>query len=610
MTGPSSSPLPGDLPDNTSAAGASGSTRVAAPRTSGSANAVGHRSFGAPGSTRATPLPMAPNVRALGRQSPPIRYPLRLPLALFAISLGLIVLHQSRIVELFFPLGAFLVALRFYRSSPAHYLGFVCWLFFLTPEVRRLADYMSGTFSEKSLIMIAPLAAVSLCGFTLLRHANLLGQRRAAPLVMIMLALFYAYIVGMAQVGISAATFTLINWLFPVLVAFQLVATWQDYPIYHRVLLKTFVYGGLAIGLYGVIEFIFVPPWDAFWLQASGMTSEGNAVPFQMRVGSTMNSSGPFAVTIMALILLALAARGKVRMLMLMVAVPALMFTAVRGAWGGLVIGLIYPLAMLDGRERLKLIGGVMVVMMLGAPVLMIDEVAEPVMKRFDTILNISNDTSFQERTDFYKRFLSQALTDVAGQGLGTTGIGTKLADSDGPTSRSVDFDSGLMEVPLVMGWPGTLLYAGGVLLLVWRAFLASRLRSKDRLAICGVGLALAIFAMLIFVNTLIGISGLFFFIGVSMPVIGLRHARAVRASWAYVSQAAQHGPGAPGGTGAGGAGGAGGVKGGGVPDGPGGPAAPAGSARSWGKRGSSAPWPANFNPASPIHPRNREVRP
>lgn len=278
------------------------------------------------------------------RRTAGMRHPIRLPFALFAVTLLLIVLRQAKLVEIFFPLGAFGVALLLYRRSPAHYLGFVCWLFFLSPEVRRLADFANGSFNQQSPVMIAPLLAVSLSAFTLIRNLRILGERRAAPLVMIMLALFYSFVIGMAAVGPAAALYTLINWMFPVLVAFHLVATWRDYPVYHRVLLKTFVYAGFVMGLYGVIEFISPPPWDAFWLLSSQMTSEGEAVPFGMRIGSTMNSSGPFAMTIMSIMLLALGARGKMRIAMGLVGVPALMFTAVRGAWGGLVIGLIYPL--------------------------------------------------------------------------------------------------------------------------------------------------------------------------------------------------------------------------------------------------------------------------
>ncbi|MBN3757135.1 hypothetical protein G3N95_29630 [Paraburkholderia sp. Tr-20389] len=476
--------------------------------------------------SRDAPAARPDDARADAAGTPPgLRRPLRMPLALFGITLLLIIAHQGRLVEVFYPIGALYVAFYFYRRSPAHYIGFVCWLFFLSPEVRRLADFMSGSFNPKSTVMIAPMLAVALSGFSLITHVSALGQRRSAPLVMIILALFYSFVVGMAQVGPAAALYTLVNWLFPVLIGFRLVVTWQDYPAYHRVLLKTCVYGGLVMGVYGVIQYVQPQPWDVFWLLQSQMESEGHPVPFGLRVMSTMNSSGPFAVTIMYVLLMSLAAGGRLRILMCVFAIPALMFTSVRSGWGGLALGLVYPLAMLDGKSRLRLVGAVVAIAALCAPVMMIDQVSENVLKRFNTVQDIGNDNSYQVRAQFYKEFLSVALTDIAGQGLGTTGLGTKLSDDD-TTQLSVVFDSGLMEVPFVMGWPGTLLYASGIAILMWRAFLASRLRPHDRFAICGVGVAIAIFAMMVFVNTLTATSGMFFFIGVLMPVIGLRYAR------------------------------------------------------------------------------------
>ncbi|MFL9996162.1 O-antigen ligase family protein [Paraburkholderia sediminicola] len=484
-----------------------------------------------PGTPRALPggavapdraVPAAPAARTRRKG---LRHPLSLPLLLFAATLGLILLHQGRLVEYFFPLGAFAVAAVLYWRSPAHYIGFVCWLFFLTPEVRRLADFVNGSFNQQSPIMVATLLAVALTGLTLIRRAALLGQRRAAPLVLIVIALLYAFVVGMAQVGPAAATFTLINWLYPVMVAFYLTVTWRHYPDYHRVLLKTFVYGGLLMSVYGLLEFVSPMPWDAFWLISSKMLSEGQPVPFGMRISSTMNSCGPFAVTLMTILLMSLAARGKARIVLGCVGIPALLLTSARSTWGGFAIALVYSFAMLDGKNRMRLMAGVLGLAVVAAPLMMIDQVAEPVMQRLSSIQDLGQDDSFQARADFYKSFMSSALTDIAGQGLGTTGLGSKLSN-DTAAQAMLNFDSGLMEVPYVMGWPGTLLYTTGIVMLLWRAYRASRQHPSDLLAISGVGVAVAILSMMVFINTLTSVSGMFFFLGVTLPVISLRYAR------------------------------------------------------------------------------------
>ncbi|NML33903.1 O-antigen ligase family protein [Paraburkholderia antibiotica] len=481
--------------------------------------------------TRATLSPAevasasSPASKSVDDAAPGLRYPLRLPLLLFGITLALILLHQGRLVEYLYPAGAIGVALVLYLRSPAHYLGFVCWLFFLSPEVRRLADFVDGAFNAQSPIMIAPLAAVSLTGLTLLKHMSKLGQRRAAPLVLIVIALFYAFVVGAAQVGPFGATFTLINWLYPVLVSFYLIVTWRHYPDYHRVLLKTFIYGGLLMSVYGLVEFVSPMPWDAFWLMSSKMQSEGHAVPFGMRVSSTMNSCGPFAVTLMSILLTSLAARGRMRIVLGCIGVPVLLLTSVRSAWGGFAVALIYSFAMLDGRNRLRMLAAVFGLALMVAPLMMVDQVATPVLARFDSMQNLGQDDSYQVRSEFYKTFFASALTNIAGQGLGTTGVGTKLSDNSAVQTMT-DFDSGLMEVPYVMGWPGTLLYVSGVLMLLWRAFRASRQRPGDLFANAGVGVALGIVSQMVFVNTLTAVAGMLFFIGATLPVISLRYAR------------------------------------------------------------------------------------
>ena len=465
--------------------------------------------------------------RAAAGQSWAERYPVRMPAIFFIVTLLLLALHQGKIVQLLYPPAAFGIAVLFYRRLPVHYISFVCWLFFLSPLVRRLVDFESSTFNDKSLVLIAPMLAVALSGFSLLKNLEALGQRRCAPLVLIVVALFYAFIVGMTQVGIAAALFTLVNWLFPALIGFHLLATWEHYPVYHRVLLKTSVYGGFVMGLYGVIQFIQPPPWDAFWLiNSKMMNAVGQPVPFNMRIWSTTNSTGPFAMIMMYMLVMSFAARGRMRIAMAVFGVPALMFTSVRSCWGGIFIGLLYPIAMLDGKSRVRLIAGILGIGVLCAPMMMFDEISSKLAKRFDSIENISHDDSFQSRAGFYDAFLPIAISNIAGQGLGTTGNGTKLADDKAIKSGGVVFDSGLMEVPFVLGWPGTLLYASGIFMLMWRAFLASRLRPHDRFAICGVGVSIAIFAQMPMVNTLTSTPGMFFFIGVMMPVIGLRYAR------------------------------------------------------------------------------------
>jgi hypothetical protein len=475
-------------------------------------------------SASAHPFPRAARPKPRGRKAW-LSGPGFPPAAMFAVTIALIVAHQGKLLELTFTPMAIIVAYVLLRRYPVHYLSYVCWLFFLTPEVRRLADFFKGAFNPTSVIMVAPLAAAGMCGFSMVLNYRKLGERRMMPLILMFIAVMYAYVLGIVEYGVGPATFTLVIWVVPIFTGAHVIFHWKEYHVYRRVLLKTFVYGALVMGLYGVYQYVSPPPWVAFWMLESGMgTSGGQAVPFSMRVCSTMNSTGPFALAIMSCLLMLVPTPGKLKVVAGVAGLAALAFTAVRSGWGGLIVGLIYPLAMLDSRSRMKLIVTVVALAGLFTPVLMVDQLSGPLVMRFESISNLQDDNSFQQRSGIYAGLANMAEDSFAGHGLGSTGMAAKLT-TDGQSTMQI-VDSGILDLTWVLGWPGTLLYVTGILMMVWRAFVASRALPTDRFAISAVGVAIAILANLIMVDTLQGLSGMFFMLGALMPTLGVRYAR------------------------------------------------------------------------------------
>ena len=57
---------------------------------------------------------------------------------------------------------------------------------------------------------------------------------------------------------------------------------------------------------------------------------------------------------------------------------------------------------------------------------------------------------------------------------MGATGASTKLSSDSGELGKYGSFDSGVMNVPFVLGWPGTLLYLSGVVMLFSRTLRAA----------------------------------------------------------------------------------------------------------------------------------------
>lgn len=453
--------------------------------------------------------------------------PIAAALLMLAATLLLVLARQGRVLELMYPVMALAVGVKLFRRHPAHYVGFLCWLIFLTPEVRRLADLDNGAFNPTSPIQVAPLLVAALSVMTLVRRHALLGTRQGLPILMLLAGIFYAYPIGIMRNSPLSATYTLTQWAYPILIGFHIMATRELQRTYERVLMRTFICGTLVMGAYGIVQFFFVPPWDAFWLIGSKIVTEGLPLPRQIRVSSTMNSSAPLALTLMTGLLLLIARPGRVGWLAGVPGFVSLLLTTVRAAWGGWVVGMVWLCINLSNRMRLRVLIAVLALAALAIPMASIDTISEIVSARFETIGSLQNDTSFNERTSFYGSFLSVAFSEIAGVGLGASGDATRLSDSGQAGQQFGSFDSGLMEIPYTLGWSGALLYLGGAGWLLARALRAARRHRHDRVASAWASAALSLFVMLIFLNTLTGTIGVLFFIGAVMPIIGAKRAKA-----------------------------------------------------------------------------------
>lgn len=449
----------------------------------------------------------------------------------FAFVLVLILLRLGRVVELAYPVGAVLVGLLCYRRSPAEYVSFMCWLYFLSPEVRRLADFFNGAYNPISPIQMAPVLVAMLSALTVLTHYRVVATKRAFPSLLLVLALTYALVVGCIRNTIPSALFSFGYAIIPIFVGFHVLATWKHFPAYARVLVTTFSWGMFVIGVYGVVQYVVMPPWDAMWLMTSGIGSVGEPVPFSFRVFSTLNSPGPLANVLMGGLLFMLAGRGKVVWIGAVSGLAVLLLTAVRSAWGGLIIGGLYALACIDRKTRGRVILAILLVSALSVPMFTLDEFAKPVLDRMQSMSSIENDRSFKIRMQFYESFLAVATSDIAGQGMGSVGIGTKLDSATSQLGKFGVFDSGLMEIPYVMGWPGTLLYMTGLFWMIGRAMKRGLAMKSNRLMAASVGTAIGLVSMLVFSNTLNAFDGILFQLGVTLPVIGHRYARMLAAS-------------------------------------------------------------------------------
>ncbi|WP_133648821.1 glucose-6-phosphate isomerase [Paraburkholderia flava] len=451
------------------------------------------------------------------------------PVLLWVVTAALIVAHQGSVLTLAFPVLSILTGLWLYFKSPARYIGFMWWLWFLSPEVRRLADWTRGGFTPTSLIQIAPLAVTMISGLSLLRYYPVLAQRRGLPVLLILLGLAYGFLIGVVASGPLAATYDLANWIYPILIGFHIMANTRQYPEYRDTIVNTFIWGMLAMGGYGLIQFFIMPQWDALWMIGSQMNSQGDPVPFGVRVFSTMNSSGPFAFAMMGAMVYVMAAQHRVRWIAGALGFLSFCLSLVRSTWGGWVIALLIQLVKSSNRVRVRIIASAILLAGLSVPLLAFGPVADRMQARLETLTNLSDDTSYAARNEFYASFAKTAFTDVSGEGLGATGTSTKLSNDGGELGKYGNFDSGVMNIPFVLGWPGTLLYMSGILWLLARALRASFRLRDDKFASACLSLSIAIFAMLVFTNSLVGTGGLLLFMSVFSILSAAHHQKLVR---------------------------------------------------------------------------------
>jgi hypothetical protein len=446
--------------------------------------------------------------------------------ALWAFTLLLVVAHQGSILTYAFPVLAILVGVWLYFKSPENYVAFVWWLWFLSPEVRRLADYGKGGFTPTSIVQIAPLIVTMISAITVVRHFRVLAERRGVPILLIFLGLVYAYLIGVMANGPLAATYDLTNWLYPVLIGFQIMVNAHDYPKYRQAILDTFIWGMLVMGGYGLAQFFLMPAWDAMWMIGSQMASQGDPVRLGVRVFSTMNSSGPFALAMMAALTFTMASTQAVRFLAGGVGFISFGLTMVRSTWGGWVIAMVLQLLKASNKVRVRIVIGAVVLVGLSVPLLTFGPIADKMGQRLSSITNLNDDNSYAARNAFYASFAETAFTDVSGEGFGATGSSTKLSSSNGDLGKYGSFDSGVMNVPFVLGWPGSLMYLAGLGLLLVRAFRASLSLRDDKYAQASLSVAFAILGMLVFTNTFVGTGGVLLFMGLCSVLAARHHAR------------------------------------------------------------------------------------
>ena len=404
------------------------------------------------------------------------------------------------------------IGIVLYRAFPVLYVGFVWWLWFLAPFLRRVTDYYAGAYQAPNLILLAPYLVGGLSLFTLLRHRSRLLNRDYFPFVLVLAGLAYGYAIGILNHGVFAASYGLLQWIIPALFGFYVAVCWRDYPALRRCIQRTFLWGVALIGAYAVVQFFLMPPWDSFWMQNTPWRdgSLGSPKPFRVRPFSTLNSFYASATVIMAGLLLLFSQPTRKHLLAAVPGYAGFLVSIVRAAWGGWLIALMLMAVWIKGRMRTRLFGTLVLGALVILPLLSVPEIAHQVSNRFATFQNLETDVSLSVRLRQYQDATVRVLTNPIGNGIGL---------------NAYQWDNGLLVIPHQLGWPGLFLFATGLVLLV-RLVLRSRRRTQDAFAAISAAIFMATLAMLAFNNMFPDASGATLWCFAGLTIAGYHHAR------------------------------------------------------------------------------------
>lgn len=364
----------------------------------------------------------------------------------------------SKLLNILYPVGAFILGWRLYFRHPVLYTGFVWWLFFLTPLIRRIADFRAASFTDPSSMLLAPYAAVIVCCHTLYFNIPKTREQGSAPFVLAISGVVYGYLVGLTNSdNFISVTVAFLEWISPLLFAYHLYINWHRYPEYCRNLQRVFLWGILIMGAYGVYQYLVAPEWDRFWLNnaPSVLSSMGKPEPLGIRVWSTMNSPGTFAVFMAAGLLILFSCQSFLVLPAAGFGALSFLLSIVRTGWISWFFGMIFISANIKPKQQFKLVLTILVLVALVIPLATMEPFGSTITNRLETLSDVNNDGSFKERKVLYGLLIDDALQSYIGRGIGVGG----------------GYDSAILVMLFDLGWIGSIPYAGSLILLLTLIF-------------------------------------------------------------------------------------------------------------------------------------------
>ncbi|MDT3427141.1 hypothetical protein J2Z22_002677 [Paenibacillus forsythiae] len=329
----------------------------------------------------------------------------------------------------------------------------------VAPELRRIADWSEGVYHSVSLLSLAPLLTGATVAIPVMREVHAIRRPFMRLLLLFAVPLGYATLIGLAKNGMGSF-YDLTNYLVPLLLLPYFAVT----PFAARdidKLLSGYANIAVLVAGYGIVQYLTVPAWDAFWMTNSGMNSIGTPHPLEVRVFSTLNSPGPaatFLVFALVPMILEKRWRGALSWIGVLLVVVCLLTTLVRAAWLLLLVMLLVYIASSSSKGKWKTLIQVLFVALALFWVVPKLPGAEGLTSRMETLSSIKEDRSYNDRLNLLGNMIPAIKSNPVGQGIGSVGQSTKLGNG-GELGEYGIMDNGFIALMLTFGAPGGLLF-------------------------------------------------------------------------------------------------------------------------------------------------------
>ncbi len=387
-----------------------------------------------------------------------------------AIAISLLIGGPIAIVT--FPLGSLAVGWFLYRRYALFYCSFTWWMWFVGPVIRRIIDLRCGYITPGPW-HFTPVLVTAISIFTLLKYLPKVHKHGGVHFVIPAASCLYGYLINLIYQGftdIDQSSFLLVDWFCPISFGFHLFIHWRDYPSYRQNLQRTFLWGVLFIGFYGIVQYVFAPPWDSFFLktvQAEGSAlSFGTPEPFGIRVFSSQEAPQPFASMMGSGLILLFCLRGSQQFYANGLGYLSFLLSLARSGWLSWLFSTLVFFQALKSNLQIRMVIGMVMIVLIILPVTTVEPFSTTVGERIATLNDTESDGSLQARREGFNTLIGDALSEFVGGGLQNPirpNIKTKLKKSF-PIG-----DNGILVFFFTLGWMGTLPYLLSLTILIFQ---------------------------------------------------------------------------------------------------------------------------------------------